>query len=284
MGNFIILLNWNASGVTLRCLRALEQVAMRDRVLVVDNGSAADDLERLRLGMALLPYPAELEEVGRNLGFGGGCNVGMRLALERGAEFVWLLNNDAVPHSDAMQAMLRVMGGDAQIGAVGSVIYDLERPERVQTWGGGRVWRWAGVARHRRWPVAARRLDYLTAASILLRREALERTGLFDDDTFFMYWEDADLCFRLRAQGWKLAVAGDAMVWHQRSSSLGHANPLMETVCVGGSSAVLEQGGTPGGGPSGTGASNTGVFPHSPTSVGAGGVRLRAGGKSWRAQ
>ncbi|MBW9255535.1 glycosyltransferase [Acidithiobacillus ferriphilus] len=228
VGNFIILLNWNASGVTLRCLRALEQVAMRERVLVVDNGSAADDLERLRLGMALLPYPAELEEAGRNLGFGGGCNVGMRLALERGAEFVWLLNNDAVPHSDAMQAMLRVMGGDAQIGAVGSVIYDLERPERVQTWGGGRVWRWAGVARHRRWPVAARRLDYLTAASILLRREALERTGLFDDDTFFMYWEDADLCFRLRAQGWKLAVAGDAMVWHQRSSSLGHANPLKD--------------------------------------------------------
>ncbi|MBU2847048.1 glycosyltransferase family 2 protein, partial [Acidithiobacillus ferriphilus] len=85
-----------------------------------------------------------------------------------------------------------------------------------------------GVARHRRRPVAARRLDYLTAASILLRREALEGAGLFDEDTFFMYWEDADLCFRLRAQGWKLAVAGDAVIWHQRSSSLGHANPLKD--------------------------------------------------------
>jgi alpha-1,3-rhamnosyl/mannosyltransferase len=226
---YIILLNWNSAADTLRCLRALTMLqGGRARVMVVDNGSEPADLERLRSGIARWGLAVELVETGENLGFGGGCNIGMRRALARGAEFVWLLNNDAVPHPDALQAMLRVTEGDAQIGAVGSVIYDLERPERVQTWGGGRVWRWAGVARHRRWPIAARRLHYLTAASILLRREALERTGLFDDDTFFMYWEDADLCFRLRAQGWKLAVAGDAMIWHQRSSSLGHANPLKD--------------------------------------------------------
>lgn len=226
---YIILLNWNSAADTLRCLRALTLLrGVQAWVMVVDNGSEPVDLERLRSGIARWGLAVELVETGENLGFGGGCNVGMRLALERGAEFVWLLNNDAVPHPDALQAMLRVMARDGEVAAVGSVIYDLERPERVQTWGGGGVWRWAGVARHHRRPVAARRLDYLTAASILLRREALERTGLFDDDTFFMYWEDVDLCFRLRAQGWKLAVAGDAMIWHQRSSSLGHANPLKD--------------------------------------------------------
>ncbi|MHB1669325.1 glycosyltransferase [Thiomonas sp.] len=226
---YIILLNWNSAADTLRCLRAVAGLrGEQARVIVVDNGSKPADLERLRSGIARWGLAVDLVETGRNLGFGGGCNWGMRLALERGAEFVWLLNNDAVPHPDALQAMLRVMEGDRDVAAVGSVIYDMERPERVQTWGGGRVWWWVGVARHRRWPVAARRLDYLTAASILLRREALERVGLFDDDTFFMYWEDADLCFRLRDQGWKLAVAGDAMIWHQRSSSLGHANPLKD--------------------------------------------------------
>jgi len=226
---YIILLNWNSAADTLRCLRAVAGLrGEQAQVMVVDNGSEPADLERLRSGIARWGLAVELVETGENLGFGGGCNVGMRLALERGAKFVWLLNNDAVPHPDALQAMLRVMERDAQVGAVGSVIYDLERPERVQTWGGGRVWRWAGVARHHRRPVATGRIDYLTAASILLRREALERTGLFDDDTFFMYWEDVDLCFRLRMQGWKLAVAGDAMIWHQRSSSLGHANPLKD--------------------------------------------------------
>ncbi|MDD5379145.1 MAG: glycosyltransferase family 2 protein, partial [Acidithiobacillus sp.] len=226
---YIILLNWNSAADTLRCLRAVAGLrGEQAQVMVVDNGSEPADLERLRSGIARWGLAVELVETGENLGFGGGCNVGIRLALERGAKFVWLLNNDAVPHPDALQAMLRVMARDGEVAAVGSVIYDLERPERVQTWGGGRVWRWAGVARHHRRPVATGRIDYLTAASILLRREALERTGLFDDDTFFMYWEDVDLCFRLRTQGWKLAVAGDAMVWHQRSSSLGHANPLKD--------------------------------------------------------
>ena len=226
---YIILLNWNSAADTLRCLRALTLLrGVQARVVVVDNGSEPADLERLRSGIARWGLAVELVETGENLGFGGGCNVGMRLTLERGAEFVWLLNNDAVPHPEALQAMLRVMARDGEVAAVGSVIYDLERPERVQTWGGGWIWRWAGVARHHRRPVATRRLDYLTAASILLRREALERAGLFDEDTFFMYWEDTDLCFRLRAQGWKLAVAGDAVIWHQRSSSLGHANPLKD--------------------------------------------------------
>lgn len=214
--------------MTLRCLRALEQVFLRDRVVVVDNGSAVDDLERLRLGVAALPYPADLVETGQNLGFGGGCNVGLRYALDQGAEYVWLLNSDAVPHPGALQAMLGRMEKDGQLGAVGSVIYDLQRPERVQTWGGGRAWRWAGVARHYRRPVAMGKLEYLTAASLCLRREALESVGLFDTGRYFMYWEDADLCFRLRAQGWNLAVAADALVWHQRSSSLGHANPLKD--------------------------------------------------------
>ena len=147
----VLTLNWNSAADTLRCLRALTLLrGVEARVMVVDNGSEPADLQRLRSGIARWGLAVELVETGENLGFGGGCNVGMRLTLERGAEFVWLLNNDAVPHPDALQAMLRVMEGDAQIAAVGSVIYDLERPERVQTWGGGGVWRWAGVAWHQR--------------------------------------------------------------------------------------------------------------------------------------
>jgi Predicted glycosyltransferases len=183
---YIILLNWNSAADTLRCLRALTLLrGVQARVMVVDNGSEPADLERLRSGIARWGLAVELVETGENRGLWRRLQCWIRLALERGAEFVWLLNNDAVPHPDALQAMLRVMEGDAQVAAVGSVIYDLERPKRVQTWGGGRVWRWAGVARHHRRPVAARRLDYLTAASILLRRAALERAGLFDEDTFF---------------------------------------------------------------------------------------------------
>ncbi len=115
----VITLNWNSAADTLRCLRAM--ALLRDvptQVMVVDNGSEPADLERLRSGIARWGLAAELVETGRNLGFGGGCNVGMRLAMERGAEFIWLLNNDAVPHPEALQAMLRVMERDRGVGAV----------------------------------------------------------------------------------------------------------------------------------------------------------------------
>jgi GT2 family glycosyltransferase len=63
---------------------------------------------------------------------------------------------------------------------------------------------------------------------MLLRREALEQVGLFDDETFFMYWEDSDLGFRLRQAGWKLAVAEKSHVWHKLSASLGKGSRQLD--------------------------------------------------------
>ncbi|MDA8153039.1 MAG: glycosyltransferase [Acidithiobacillus sp.] len=100
----VVLINWNGAADTLRCLRALADLGGRQtQVTVVDNGSEAADLERLRLGIARWGLAVELVETEENLGFGGGCNVGMRLALERGVEFVWLLHDDAMLHPDACQ-------------------------------------------------------------------------------------------------------------------------------------------------------------------------------------
>ena len=64
---------------------------------------------------------------------------------------------------------------------------------------------------------------------MLLRSTALEDVGLFDDATYFMYWEDTDLCFRLRRAGWLLAVAAESRLWHKESASLGFGNPVLDT-------------------------------------------------------
>jgi GT2 family glycosyltransferase len=71
-------------------------------------------------------------------------------------------------------------------------------------------------------------MDFVSGASMLLRRSALEQVGLFDDALFFMYWEDTDLGFRLRGAGWGLAVADDSKIWHKQSTSLGLGNPLLD--------------------------------------------------------
>ncbi|MDA8153518.1 MAG: glycosyltransferase [Acidithiobacillus sp.] len=232
-----ILLNWNNAADTIRCLRSLRYLrGARPEVVVVDNGSTDDSVACIRAAAAHLGFPVTILETGSNLGFGGGCNVGIRHALEQGADYLWLLNTDAIPHPDALRSLVEAMERDAQVGAVGSVIYDLERPEHIQTWGGGQVHLRLGVTHHHRHPVKAGQLHYLTACSLLLRGVSLAQTGLFDEKTFFMYWEDADLCLRLRQKGWNLAVAERSLVWHRTSSSLGRTHPLKDyyvTISVG---------------------------------------------------
>lgn len=221
----ILLLNWNGWPDTLKCLHSLRSMEYSNyHILVVDNGSKDDSVSHIREAHPNL----EIIKNEKNLGFGGGCNVGIRYALEQGAEFIWLLNNDTQVDSGALGAMVRLANSDHRVAAVGSVLYYMAAPTQVQAWGGGKTNLWTGLSQHFHAPATDRELHYLTAASLLLRREALLDVGLFDERMFFMYWEDVDLCFRLRQAGWKLSVASDARVWHKESASLRGRKPLLD--------------------------------------------------------
>jgi GT2 family glycosyltransferase len=102
------------------------------KVIVVDNGSTDNSVAEIRKAHPQIT----LLETGRNLGFAGGNNVGIRYALEQGADYVWLLNNDTKADPHALTAMVEVAESDPRIGAVGSVLYYMDEPERVQAWGG----------------------------------------------------------------------------------------------------------------------------------------------------
>jgi GT2 family glycosyltransferase len=221
---YVVVLNWNGWRDTVDCLTSLQALDYKNRhILVLDNGSTNDSLQRIRERSS----NAEVIQLPQNLGFAGGCNVGIRLALAGGAHYVWLLNNDTKVHPGALRAMVQMAETDSRIGAVGSVIYDMSRPRSVLAWGGGRVSLWFGRSDHYTAETSSRKLAYLTGASLLLRREALEDVGLLDEG-FFMYWEDADLCFRLRKAGWKLAVASESRVWHKEKASLGKASSIRD--------------------------------------------------------
>ena len=214
---YIIVLNWNNCRDTLICLNSLEKLNYPNyRLLVVDNGSDDDSVVCIRGA-----YPnLELIETGRNLGFAGGNNVGIRYALERGADYVWLLNNDTKVDPRALTAMVEAAESDSRIGAVGSVLYYMDEPERMQAWGGGWVSLLSGVTGHYKGPVDHGKLDYITGASLLIRASTLREVGYLDE-RYFMYWEDVDLCFRIRRQGWKLAVADQSFVFHREGATKG---------------------------------------------------------------
>jgi GT2 family glycosyltransferase len=214
---YIVILNWNEWQDTSLCLSSLQELNYPSyQVVVVDQGSTDGSPERIR---QTFPWVQVIEN-GKNLGFTGGCNVGMRYGLSQGADFVWLLNNDTTVDKYALGALVTRAESDSHIGAVGSAIYFMHEPERLQAWGGGYINFVMGRGEHFLRPVPDGEIEFITGASLLLPRKALEAVGPLDEG-FFIYWEDADICFRLRKAGWKLAVAGDSKIWHKGHTSLG---------------------------------------------------------------
>lgn len=215
---YVLVLNWNGWHDTLDCLASLDRLHDQEHhVLVIDNGSSDGSAARLR---AARP-DVEIVEIGENLGFGGGNNCGIRIALERGADFVWLLNNDTVVDPGALEALIDEARRSEDIGLVASLILRREQPEIIQAWGGGRLSFLSGRTRDFKQAVAEEEVHFLTAASLLARRAVLEQTGGFDSRRFFMYWEDVDLCLRARQLGWRLRVAERSRVWHREAGTLG---------------------------------------------------------------
>lgn len=207
----VVVLNYNGWRDTVACVESLKKLDRRpDEVVVVDNRSTDDSEARLR---EACPGVTVLQS-GANLGFAGGNNVGIRAALASGAEAVWLLNNDATAHHQALGALEAALERDRGVGAVGSRIFHADRPEVLQCYGGGWAHPLTGRSSEFKAPVPVARLDYLTGCSLFVRREAFERVGLLDEG-FFMYFEDAEFGFRLRRSGYRLAIADDSVIWHK---------------------------------------------------------------------
>uniref|UniRef100_E6PN33 Putative glycosyl transferase family 2 (Rhamnosyl transferase) n=1 Tax=mine drainage metagenome TaxID=410659 RepID=E6PN33_9ZZZZ len=211
----IIILNWNGWQDTLNCLSTLKEVDYKNfNLIIIDNGSIDDSINRLRAEDPNL----KIIETGGNRGFAGGCNVGIWHAFEMGAKYIWLLNNDTKVDQKSLSALVAAAEDNQEIGAVGSVLYEMDHPNLIQAWGGGVVDLHTGKSHHVKKQNDA--FNYLTGGSLLLKVKALQQCGLLDEG-FFVYWEDTDLSFRLVASGWKLAVEPTSKVWHKESASTG---------------------------------------------------------------
>jgi len=189
---------------------------------------------------AIAPLPPALPECrltlvrsGGNLGFAGGCNVGMRAAA-LDAHFFWLVNTDTVVHRDALSALVRRALGDPKIGMVGSMLRYYAQPDRIQALAGGRMnpdnaamehigenMRPADVI-----DVAAveRELAYIMGASMLVSADFVQEVGPMQED-YFLYYEEADWAMRGRGK-FTLGFAADSHIYHKAGGSSGKVMPL----------------------------------------------------------
>lgn len=264
MNAIVVLLNWNGWCDTLECLESLLSTLSADAsVVVCDNASSDGSVERIcewvvanapDRGPVLLrrddvldgavPRTGQVHIVdnGGNLGFAGGNNSGVRLALNDPAcSYVWLLNNDTTVERGTLPAAIARMEADPRIGICGSTLMYYHEPDSVQAFGGAVYSRWTGRSRHL--GAFARRVDvpddprgveaqmsYVVGASMLVRRAFVERVGYMRED-YFLYCEEIDWATR-GSKFFRLGYAPDSVVRHKEGASIG-------TSAVGGSPLSL---------------------------------------------
>lgn len=257
---YVLVLNWNGWRVTLRCLESLlrSTAPLPMRVLVWDNGSSDGSAEKIRAWAAgelaadaqvpealhdcvspPLPKPVPLQIVdenettalsaplvlvrgARNLGYAGGNNAALRLALAQpDCTLLWILNNDVIVDRNCPAALCAAHAADDHDRPIGTAIYDFDVPAQVQAWAGQRLGRgWLVAPRHAR---PGERLDFLIGASLFLSSARARQLGFFNED-YFLNAEDLEYtyaygrAFRRTHPGEEpFLVAG--RIWHQESAT-----------------------------------------------------------------
>ncbi|MGC9025510.1 MAG: glycosyltransferase family 2 protein [Chloroflexia bacterium] len=226
---FIVVLNWNNAPDTLECLASLQQLDYPNyRILVVDNGSEDGSPEKIRAR-----YPeVDLLVLGQNLGYGAGNNAGIHCALEHDAEYVLLLNNDALVSSTALTRMVQIAETKPNCGLVGPLTYCTPDKDLLFS-AGGRISWYAARACHRYMFVpqhcyTARNpesVDFIAGCAMLASRRLIKTAGLLDPD-YFLNLEDVEWCVRARRHGFSVWLAPEAQIWHKVSGTLGQGSPM----------------------------------------------------------
>lgn len=214
----IVVLNYNGGRCLAACLQSLEHLDYGAKdIIVIDNGSVDESFADARKHFPQYIYLRNEE----NEGFAKGMNKGMRVALERGAEWVWLFNNDAVTSPETLTHLLSVARVHPRAGLLSPIIVD---SKTHQTWfAQGRVNFFRMRTEHllptkQALSQESYPSEFLTGCAMLIRKDVAETIG-FLDERFFLYYEDADYSLRATQAGFLCLVVSKARVFHAEASN-----------------------------------------------------------------
>lgn len=222
----IVVVSYNVWADLERCLTALDETS--HEVVVVDSASTDGTPDRVRQR-----FPAvRLIELAENPGYGGAVNAGIAAA---GGEYVLAMNADARPVGDGVARLVEFAEREPGAGVVGPRLLNPDGTLQPSLRAFPTRWRLATEYLFLRWFAPRSRLlnsfygagfdhrtsrdaDFLTGAVLLLRRQALDEVGVFDT-SFFMFSEEVDLCYRMRAAGWRVRFDPDSQFVHVGGAS-----------------------------------------------------------------
>lgn len=218
----VVIVNWERPLDTIQCIQSvLESDHQKIEVILVDNGSQDDSVDRFRQEFSGL----SIIELAQNEGFTGGYNAGIDFALKAGADYIFILNNDTVVEKNTIS---RLVEADLDISVPKITFYD--SPTTI----------WAAGAHWRSFPPTIKmigykkpdspkynqdqQIDYTTGCALLVKRAVLDEIYGFDP-RYVNYMEDYDFSFRARESGFVIGYVPGAVVKHKVSRSLGESSP-----------------------------------------------------------
>lgn len=211
---FVIILNFNGKETLSDCLQSVFQSNYpRFEVAVVDNDSKDGSFEQAKESF----LKAHFIKNSANLGFSRGNNVGIRWALEKFADYIFILNNDTIIEKTTLSALVKTMEKNSNINISSPVIFS---PNNKIWFAGGKI-NWFKMKTHHLteiksdFPYVA---DYLSGCAMMIKKDVFKKTGLFDE-RFFLYYEDADFSVRAKKAGFDLFVVPSASILHLEASN-----------------------------------------------------------------
>ena len=232
----VVILSYNGRDLTLACIESLRASDWPEtEILVVDNHSEDDSVAAIRREAP----EVTLIENSTNLGFPGGCNVGIRHALKGGCDYVFLLNNDATVAPDCIRRLVEAAEDEGATRILCPLVYYADPPDQI--WYAGSDWDPARIyngAYHGRGQQDIGQFDGVhptgvaTGAAVLIAREVFEKIGLLEE-SLFLQAEDVEYSARATRAGFGVSVVSGAKVWHHVSAaSGGEFSPVLSYYCL----------------------------------------------------
>ena len=237
----IIILTTNALAMTkeqLLDVAKLDTGNLDVECLVVDNGSK-DGTEETIKNYKLPNMKYKFIQSGANLGFAGGNNIGIKDALKRKFDYIILMNNDLILQKDIVVKLVDFMHKNTDVGIASPKMYfakgyEFHKDRYKESEKGKVLWYAGGIIDKQNVYTSHRGVDEVdhgqydkieetdvaNGACVIIRQEVFKRIDLLDD-SFFLYWEDADFSERAKRAGFKVVYYPMTWMWHKVSASTG---------------------------------------------------------------
>ncbi|MFH2060534.1 MAG: glycosyltransferase family 2 protein [Pseudomonadota bacterium] len=229
----VILLNYNNQIDTEICIKSLKKYSPNLKIVVVDNNSTGNEIDivcKKFNDITLLKNPT-------NIGFGRGNNIGIRWSLENTkSKYILILNNDTYVKDDSIGILENFMDNNSKIAGCSARIVFAENPNVIWYGGGALNWKRGGaISDKMRKPfngdLTNKKVDFITGCCMMIRLDFLKKIGGFDP-RYFMYYEDVELCARIKKNHGRLFFVPNSVIYHRVHGSIRKDHEKLDAILL----------------------------------------------------